>query len=144
MFDHGVLHLIEGENIDKPRNALSLSHDVHELFGEFEIFFQPVPDTPHTYRIDTFQPPPVLRNFLPTTRTLTLAENWTIDPPSRRLLELHNSIAQILHLSAAGAYIDKVLDDLDKRVAASDGTTELGHLVALRLGGWLDGSIRAS
>ncbi|KEZ42415.1 Uncharacterized protein SAPIO_CDS5603 [Scedosporium apiospermum] len=111
MFDNGVIHLIEGDDIDRPRNALTLTHNLHLLFGNFEVFFQPLSDAePHTYQIHSFLPPPIVRGLLPVTRTLFLTENRTIEPPSRRLLELHCAIAHILHLSAAGAYIDKLLD----------------------------------
>lgn len=144
MFDNGVIHLIEGDDIDRPRNALTLTHNLHRLFGNFEVFFQPLSDAePHTYQIDSFLPPPIVRGLLPVTRTLFLTENRTIEPPSRRLLELHCAIAHILHLSAAGAYIDKLLDDMEKKGISADGSTELGRLVTLGLGGWLDGSVYA-
>lgn len=141
MFDMGVDYLIEGDDIDRPKNAITLASRLHDFFGSFDVYFQPMPDAePHTYRIDTFLPPKVLQNVLPTTRTLYQAKNRTIDPPSARLLALHCAIAHILHLSAAAEYMDKVLDDMDK-IVRSDGSTELGRLVALGLGGWLHGGV---
>ncbi|OAA53590.1 hypothetical protein SPI_09297 [Niveomyces insectorum RCEF 264] len=143
MFDYGVLGLIEGDSIDKPRNALCLTSEIHHSFGEFKVFFRPVSDAAsHTYYIDTFMPRPMLP-FLPTTRTLALTETRTIDPPSPRLLAIHCAICQILHLSAAGKYIEEILDDFDKSAVASDGTTELGNLVTLGMAGWLNKSVRA-
>lgn len=142
MFDNGVIHMIEGDDIDRPRNAITLTPTLHRFFGAFKIFFQPVSDAvPHTYRIDSFLPPIVVRDVLPVTRTLYLTENRTIDPPSPRLLALHCAIAHILHLSAAGAYIDKLLDEMEKKGIRADGSTELGRFVTLGLGGWLDGSV---
>jgi hypothetical protein len=38
-----------------------------------------------------------------------------IDPPSPQLLAVHSAIAQILHLSAAGRYIDNILENLDQK-----------------------------
>ncbi|KAL8367182.1 hypothetical protein RB599_010266 [Gaeumannomyces hyphopodioides] len=38
MFDVGVVHLIEGAEIDRPYNAITLSHDHHLDFGSFQIF----------------------------------------------------------------------------------------------------------
>ena len=38
-----------------------------------------------------------------------------------------------MHLSGAGEYIDKVLRDMEDSVARSDGTTELGSMISLRL-----------
>ena len=136
MFDAGVAHLIEGTDIDRPRNAITLAANLHYWFGEFKIFFEAVGSGSHTYRIDSFLPPQAHRNILPITRTLYLTESKTIDPPSPRLFAVHSAIAHILHLSAAGEYIDKILRDWDDCTVQADGSTELDHLVKLRLGGW--------
>ena len=136
MFDNGVAYLIEGTEIDRPRNAITLTQRLHRWFGEFKIFFESVDQGPHTYRIDTFLPPLTTRNYFPITRTLFLTETRNIDPPSPRLLAVHNAIAHILHLSAAGEYIDKILRDWEDCTVQADGSTELDHLVKLRLGGW--------
>jgi len=143
MFDSGVVHLIEGADIDRPRNAITLTHNLHLLFGDFRVFFEPVPNQqPHTYQIKSFLPPSLLRDpAFPITRTLCLTTTRIIDPPSPRLLAVHRAIAHILHLSAAGEYIDKLLRDMDGKSIQADGSTELDRLVKLRLGGWLDGPI---
>lgn len=144
MFDPGITHLIEGYDIDRPRNAITLTSSFHRFFGAFEVFFEPVPDAaPHTYRVGSFLPGTIVGGLLPVTRTLYLSENRTIDPPSPRLLALHCAIAHILHLSAAAAYIDEVLDDVEKKGIRADGLTELGRLVTLRLNGWLDRGVCA-
>ncbi|KAK5988516.1 hypothetical protein PT974_09999 [Cladobotryum mycophilum] len=138
MFDCGVVHLLEGPGIDQPSNAISLTQHLHFLFGEFEIFFEPVPNQPHTYRIESFLEQGFIGDAtLPTTRTLYLSENMTIDPPSPRLLALHSAIAHILHLSGAGDYIGKLLhdmNDMDGTSIREDGSTELDQFVRLRLG----------
>ncbi|KAK5994114.1 hypothetical protein PT974_07554 [Cladobotryum mycophilum] len=142
MFDTGVSHLIEGTNIDRPFNALTLTQKLHSVFGNFDIFFQPVQNEPHTYRIDTFLHPLLIRDPpLPITRTLFITDTHSIDPPSSRLLAIHNAIAQILHLSAAGGYIDDILRDLEENDVREDGSTAIDRFVRLRLGGWLDGAV---
>lgn len=131
MFDLGVVHLIEGTDINRPYNALTLSLEMHQSFGKYDIYFDRVPDSPpHTYHIGTFLPPG-LEDHLPVTRTLF--QHPTIDPPSERLLALHRAIAHILHLSGAGDYIDKILRDMEDGVVREDGSTELGVLVDLAL-----------
>jgi hypothetical protein len=80
--------------------------------------------------------------IFPAIRTFRLTDNHIIDPPSPRLLAIHRAIALSLHLSAAGGYIDNILRDLDELDVKSDGSTELGHLIALRLGGWWNGVVR--
>jgi hypothetical protein len=142
MFDHGVAHLIEGTEIDRPRNAVTLTHNIHRWFGNFDIYFEPVPDSPpHTYRIETFLRPRAVRGVLPVTRTLYLTDSRSIDPPLPRLLAIHRAIAHILHLSAAGRYIDRILDDMEGargQGVQADGSTDLGRLVHLGL--WMDGA----
>ncbi|GKU14969.1 unnamed protein product, partial [Fusarium langsethiae] len=111
MFDSGAAYLVEGVDIDRPGNALSLTQKLHTSFGDFQVYFEPVGNEPHTYRIDTFLPPG-FEEDIPVTRTLYLTEDRSIDPPSPRLLAIHRAIAHILHLSAAGEYIDKMLRDV--------------------------------
>ena len=144
MFDYGVVHLIDGVDIDRPRNALTLAHSYHTLFGSFGVFFDAVPGQYNTYRIQSFLQPLVSATMgFPVTRTLFVTETRTIDPPSPRLLAVHRAIAHILHLSAAGEYIERLLRDMEDNVVRSDGTSELGRMVGLGLGGWLDGAVNS-
>jgi hypothetical protein len=143
MFDDGVVHLIEGAYIDRPRNAITVTHDFHQLFGNFEVYFEPQGNQPHTYRIDSTRPGILRHRIFPVDRTLFLTDSRTTDPPSPRLLAVHSAIAHILHLSAAGRHIDKILEDLDQMDIKADGSTDLGHLAKLRVQGWWNGQIRA-
>lgn len=140
MFCPGAIDLIEGSNIDRPSNVLTLTHYVHRYFGEFKISFEAMDDSvhPHTYRIHASDSVASIAFNLPTTRTLLLSPNRTIGPPSAKLLALHRAIAVILHLSAAGQYIDKITRHMEELWARSDGSSELGHIVSLKLGGWFD------
>jgi len=117
MFDDGVVHLIE--DIDRPRNAITLTHDFHQLFGNFEVYFEPQDNQPHTYRIDSTRFGILRHRIFPVHRTLFLTDTRTIDPPSPRLLAVHSAIAH------------------------ADGSTELGYLAKLRVHGWWNGQIRA-
>ena len=140
MFDSGVIHLIEGSDIDRPRNAITLDHTLHYQFSRFKIFFEPVACQEHAYQIRSFLSTRVTPG-LPIQRTLFLTENRNIDPPSPRFLAIHCAIAHILHRSAAGDYIEKILEDMEWKDTRSDGGTELGRLVGLRLSGWLDRAV---
>ncbi|WXC47992.1 hypothetical protein QX201_007707 [Fusarium graminearum] len=140
MFDSGVVHLIEGTDIDRPSNALTLTLSHHVSFGDFRVYFEPVGDTPHTYRIGTFLPPGLAED-VPVTRTLFLTEDKSIDPPSPRFLAIHRAIAHILHLSTAGDYIDDILSDVGEFGIRSDGSTDLSRLLRLRLGDWAVGEV---
>lgn len=136
MFDPGIGHLIDGPKIDSPLNALTLTYSYHRFFGTFQICFEST-GNPHQYRIDSLEQVQMLRDPLfPITRTLTLSP--TIDPPSPRLLAVHRAIAIMMKLSDAGDYIKKVLRDVEELGVREDGSTNLGHLTDLRLGGWLE------
>ncbi|EEQ28696.1 hypothetical protein McanMca71_001230 [Microsporum canis] len=126
MLDCDVSHLIDGVNIDRPFNAMSLTPNYHDAFGSF--------------KVESFLHPAVLSS-LPVTRELYVIEDRSIDPPLPRLLALHRAIAQILKMSAAGEYIDKILRDMEDPGTSSGGSTELGRIVTLRMGGWLDGAV---
>jgi hypothetical protein len=146
MFDPGVVHLIDGSNIDRPTNAITLTAKFHQLFGDFQIYFKPTTETLHTYKIISMQSHSLLLlrdPIFPVTRTLQLTGDHNIDPPSRRLFAIHRAIALILHLSAAGGYINDILRDLDELDVKNDGSTKLGRLIELRLGGWWNGVVRA-
>ncbi|KAK2591443.1 hypothetical protein QQS21_010852 [Conoideocrella luteorostrata] len=139
MFDNGVIHLIEGPDIDRPHNALTLTHKLHLFFGDFQIYFKPVPGEPNTYRIDTFLPGSFVDNLLPVTRTLSLTESRVIEPPMPRLLAIHCAVAHILHLSAAGPYIDRILEDAVDQDVRADGSFPLGQLIQLKMEGLMGG-----
>jgi hypothetical protein len=132
MFDSGAAYLIEGANVDRPGNAITLERNMHYNFGAFEIFFDPIEGQVHTYRIETFSAFNI-HDDLPVTRKLYLTESRTIDPPLPRLLAIHNAIGHILHLSGAGQYIDEILRDLEDQVVREDGCTKLDLFVKLKL-----------
>lgn len=141
MFDPGIVHLIEGSSIDRPTNAISLRSDARKRFGRFRISFEALDEERHTYRIHG-RGETTSRTFsLPVTRTLLLSPNRTIDPPSAKLLALHRVIAVILELSAAGEYIDRIIRHMEEIWVRSDGSVELGRILALKLDGWHDGTV---
>lgn len=143
MFDQDVVHLIEGSNIDRPGNAITLTPEFHQLFGGFEVYFEPIDDLPYTYVIESTRRGILRNKIFPVQRTLLLTKTKTIDPPSPRLLAVHRAITLILSMSAAGRYIDKILENLDQKEVMADGSTELGHFTRLRIQGAWNGQISA-
>ncbi|CEJ83922.1 hypothetical protein VHEMI03301 [[Torrubiella] hemipterigena] len=134
MFDNDIAYLINGVEIDRPRNALTLTRDLHQDFGRFEVYFTAHSDSsqPHTYVIETFLSAQVYPT-LPIRRTLHLAADCNIEPPDPRLLAVHCAIAIILHPSAAGEYIHKILRGMEEQTVRSDCSTSLGDFVRLRI-----------
>ncbi|KKK23942.1 hypothetical protein P175DRAFT_0438077 [Aspergillus ochraceoroseus IBT 24754] len=143
MFNPTALHLISGTDIDRPMNALTLTHDLHRLFGNFEVAFEPAQNQAHTYRIDYMKTKRIWRAYkLPVTRKLYVTPDRNIEPPSPQLLEIHRAIGHILHLSAAGEYIDRVIQDMENLQVGpvcSDGSSRIGEYINYRLAsqlGW--------
>lgn len=149
----GLAASIEGEAIDCPGNAITLSRSLRVHFGQLEIFFSPFYSSPfgpephtHTYIIAAAKP--FMPFGLPYTRGLLRTPG--VEAPLPELLALHRACCLILKASddgvgyekrawreggwgTAGDYINKVLRERDVPYAAPDGSTELGNLVRLRL-----------
>jgi hypothetical protein len=104
----------------------SASIDISEIL---KIYFEAEPVFENRYTIKSTKPLLRFRPTLPITRDLLI----TIDPPMPRLLAIHRACCLIMHLSGAGEYIDKVFRDIEEIGVKSDGTTELGSIISLRL-----------
>ncbi|KAF7178775.1 hypothetical protein CNMCM7691_007594 [Aspergillus felis] len=145
MFNPTAVNLINGPNIDRPRNALTPTHGLHRQFGEFDIAFEPIGPEPHTYKIDHVDPDDFVSvEKLLITVTLYLTPDRTIDPPSPELLEIHRAIGRILHVSAVGDYIEGFLRDMEEMEGGGvipNGSSRLDDFVRFRLTvtGWLEG-----
>ncbi|KDB20241.1 hypothetical protein H109_07799, partial [Trichophyton interdigitale MR816] len=139
MFDYNVCHIINGTDIDRPHNAMTLNPTAHLVFGGFDIFLEPVDSQEHTYYVKSLKSAISLAFGLPVTRKLFISDDRSIEPPSPRLLALHRAIAHILFLSGAGEYINEILNDFDKTGVRADGTTELGQMVSWTMSGGLRG-----
>ncbi|KAK0727689.1 hypothetical protein B0T26DRAFT_638007 [Lasiosphaeria miniovina] len=135
MFNNRVIHLIKGTDINRLRNVITLTQSLHSWFGNFDIYFKPVLDQEHTYRIQSFLHPMVTPD-LPVVHKLHFTKSRTIKPPSQCLLTLHHAISHILHLSTAAGYITKILNGMEWKDTRTDESTKLGRIVALKFGGW--------
>ncbi|KGY15350.1 hypothetical protein PABG_11651 [Paracoccidioides brasiliensis Pb03] len=134
----GIARLFDGQDVDSPKNALTLTHHYHRLLGEFEIYFETIEGANNRYTIRSTERNPILcERLLPITRMLSLSPSCSIDPHSSRLLKVHRAIALILKLSGAGEYIENILRDMEEVEVKEDGSTNLGRLMSLRLSGWL-------
>ncbi|KAI9754018.1 MAG: hypothetical protein M4579_004894 [Chaenotheca gracillima] len=116
-----------GEEIDRPRNAITLTLDIHQRFGQLEIYFEPTAawsTKRQEYDVkkhgEYFLFVPVRRVFL---------EHGMKEIPSRRLLELHAACARVCHASGATEYIERINQDMKEGQVRADGSTDLGTLI---------------
>ncbi|KMU89561.1 hypothetical protein CIHG_07368 [Coccidioides immitis H538.4] len=108
MFNSGIIYLIHGPKINSPLNALTLMLDNHQLFGKFQIYFEPT-GRAYEYRIHSTEGSFLSNAFFPVTHTLSLSLNHMIDLPSPQFLSIHHAISLILKLSGAAEYIEQTL-----------------------------------
>lgn len=140
MFNPTVVPLICGTNIGyRPMNALTMTRPARWLFSQFRIAFEHI--GPHIYKIDLVRPdyPPHLQRVkLPVTRTLDLAPDHDIDPPSASLLKIHSAVAKIFHLSDVGRFIDRffrAMGEMEAPLFKPDATSRFDEYVAFNLAG---------
>ncbi|KAG8906720.1 hypothetical protein FRB99_006318 [Tulasnella sp. 403] len=138
MFSQVQLDEFNGQDINRLENVLTLSSDLHSLFGELNIWFKPVESRPNCYTLETAS---IVEGFpsIVVPAAGTIVEFTTPDPtdlplPDSRYLALHAACAQVSHASGAAEYIDELLCDMeDRTVLASDGSSSklLDHALSL-------------
>ena len=71
---------------------------------------------------------------IPQKITFTQHGSGTSELPSKKLLELHRTIGEVLHMSGAAENIHVLLRRLEGKDVDVNGGTSLGDLVSLQLG----------
>ncbi|KAH7908572.1 hypothetical protein BJ138DRAFT_1157359 [Hygrophoropsis aurantiaca] len=116
-YDH-LFEELNGTNVHRLENVITLEPDLHQAFDTLEIWFTPTGD-PHRYKLEGRWLP--FASQFPQYFTFT-TNKPELPLPSRNYLALHATCAKVTHLSGAGAYIDKALRDLEEiRELAEDG-----------------------
>lgn len=141
MFDTDISATINGDEIDTPKNAITLSKSLYAQFGSFNVFFDEIPNKPHAYRIDSYKTNVRFAFGFPKEVNLQNENRPDIDPPCPRLLRIHRAVAQILHLSAAGEHIDRIIRESEEPYAIADGSTDIGSILALKLSDLADNGL---
>ncbi|KAG8894860.1 hypothetical protein FRB99_000947 [Tulasnella sp. 403] len=138
MFSRVRLEDLNGQDINRLENILTLSSIVHHRFGELNIWLKSVEGQPNCYRLELG---PKVRyfasNVIPPAGTMvefTTPDTATLPLPDPRYLALHAACAQVAHASGAAKYIDELLRDVeDRTVLAEDGSSVqlLDHVLSL-------------
>jgi hypothetical protein len=121
------------EQINSEKNVLMLDSQLRTEFGQFRLIFEAT-GVAHQYRIKTFPDTATapIRN-LPKNRLVKFRVHkgsWELPDP--KLLEIHASIGNFLHMSGQGEIIDKVLKDFeDCGGLAPSGSTNIEDLLAV-------------
>ncbi|KAI9653332.1 MAG: hypothetical protein M1829_001317 [Trizodia sp. TS-e1964] len=129
MFTSDLCAEIEGIAIDRPTNALLLTKNWHDRFGQFEVYFDKIDEEPNTYTVRVTDPKLQLFSLPRTVRF----ESESIPLPSPHLLAVHKALARLMHLTGAGENIDHWFRGNPNVNIAADGTTDLGTLITVGL-----------
>ncbi|KAJ5686654.1 hypothetical protein N7536_009273 [Penicillium majusculum] len=117
------------ENINDTANAITMSRDLHQSFGQFDFSFEET-SQPHKYRIQNYRPRVQLLR-LPRTVIFNCYDQ-RYDLPHPELLKVHAIIARIFHASGAAEQVNKALRDLGEHcVLAKDGSTDISSMLAV-------------
>ncbi|OAT00862.1 uncharacterized protein BDCG_03761 [Blastomyces dermatitidis ER-3] len=131
------------EDINDPRNLMTLWSPVHAAFGSFTLSFEPTGE-PNQYQILLLsRRRNVIQVHLPASqggpdgpRLVTLERHGgaTIELPSPALLQMRSTLTKIFHASGMAEYIeDLVRDEEEIGCLAPGSTTNLEDLVLSRM-----------
>ncbi|EAU31965.1 predicted protein [Aspergillus terreus NIH2624] len=109
---------MHAEQINNIFNGITLQQSAHMEFGNLNLAFVPQPD-PHTYEVKLYsQCQTMVRMIIGSERKIVTftkapgAENLPL--PCRALLDGHYRLAEILHASGMGEFIDQKIRDWEK------------------------------
>ncbi|PPQ93669.1 hypothetical protein CVT25_012728 [Psilocybe cyanescens] len=133
----GQIRFIEelnGENLHRLENILTLDAVLHQQFDNLMIWLEKIDNDPnhHQYKLNAIRPS-VIDNGVCDKIELTTPDPVKYPLPDPHYLALHAACAQVVHLSGAGKYIEKVLQDIETiGVLASDGGSDVLYHALVR------------
>lgn len=110
---------------------MTMDYDTHEMFGNLQIYFEPIQGTKASYTVKYVGTP--IPPFAQFPKTVTFRTVTDIPLPDPNLLAIHRACARIAHATGADESCERFFRDLEDGVVEGDGSTPLDHLVAYRL-----------
>ncbi|KAH9175894.1 hypothetical protein EDB89DRAFT_235099 [Lactarius sanguifluus] len=122
---------LKGKGIHSLDNVMTLGTSVHHSFDQLKMWFE-AKGSPNTYTIKATGPLFLTLCKAADCKITLTSEDPRLPLPNPDYLEIHAACCRVAHLSGAGEYMDKVLDDLeDARVLSEDGST--AHMLSFAL-----------
>ncbi|KAF9230563.1 hypothetical protein BU15DRAFT_91086 [Melanogaster broomeanus] len=114
---------LNGNNIHRLQNILTLNDTMHEQFNTLKLWFEPT-DIPDKYNVCWSEDWRRQATGAPSTVQFTTPDPEELPLPSPTYLRIHAACAKVAKLSGAGDYIDKLSRDLEEiRVLSKDGSS---------------------
>ncbi|KAK2741484.1 hypothetical protein FQN57_005617 [Myotisia sp. PD_48] len=126
---------LRSNDINHPKNLMTLLSVAHQAFGEFKLALEPVSPEANTYKILEFgEGFNLLGMIMPENRMVTLTKRSEddVDLPSPYILEAHACLSKILHASGEGERIEQIFREREEiRCLAEDGSTNVENLLLI-------------
>ncbi|KAH9008972.1 hypothetical protein EDB84DRAFT_1280840 [Lactarius hengduanensis] len=118
----GFPQKMTGKKINSLDNVMTLELNIHNWFDQLAVWFE-AEGSPNTYTIKAIEPL-VLAHYCKDSKITLTSERSDLPLPNPDYLEIHAACCRVAHLSGAGEYMDKVLEDLeDTHVLSEDGSS---------------------
>lgn len=136
MFHPGISHILAGDAIDSPRNAMTLAGDLHKRFGRLKWYLEPTGPLPHSYTVHAIRGQRIEAWLRPPSGIVTFSADGSVSPPDPRLIALHRACCLVLSMSGAGECVDDMFQDMrdlqGNGVLAADGSSDFAQYWRLR------------
>ncbi|CAA7265222.1 unnamed protein product [Cyclocybe aegerita] len=136
-----VLDELTGDMAHRLSNGLTMSVALHGYFDRLALWFEEVPNNPHTYRVRTLLPNLRGLSQLGPHPVVTFTTTTNLELPDPKYLRLHAAVCRVAHMSSAAKYLDLYDRELEERKAlARDGSsaellsTQLRRALLTRVG----------
>lgn len=131
MFHPGISHVLAGDAIDSPYNAMTLAGDLHKRFGRLKWYLEPTGKSQNSYTVHAIHGQRIETWLRPPGGIVTFNASGEVPPPDPRLIALHRACCLILSMSGAGECAEDVLQDMRELsgsgVLAADGSSDLAQ-----------------
>ncbi|KAH9080585.1 hypothetical protein EDB83DRAFT_2284635 [Lactarius deliciosus] len=132
----GLPDRLTGKKIHSLDNVMTLELNMHDSFDQLDIWFEategPQKGSPNTYTMKATDPVFLAKCKVADRKITLTSEDPRLPLPNPDYLEIHAACCRVAHLSGAGEYMDKVLEDLeDTRVLSEDGSS--AHILSFVL-----------
>ncbi|RDB27559.1 hypothetical protein Hypma_003853 [Hypsizygus marmoreus] len=113
---------LNGNNIHRLENVLTLSTNVHGKFDTLKVWFEAVENKENTYKLNSTWDGH-LNSLYPGEVTFTTPDS-NLPLPSPTYLHIHATCCKVAHLSGAGEYLDEIHRKFDdSKVLSQDGSS---------------------
>ncbi|KAJ3515226.1 hypothetical protein NLJ89_g1890 [Agrocybe chaxingu] len=127
-----VLNELNGDTVHRLSNGLTMSVALRHFFDDLHLWFEEIPNKPHTYHVCSTAPRLPGLSHLGQHPVVTFATTTDLELPDPKYLRLHAAVCRVAHMSGVARYLDLYDRELEERkVLATNGSS--GELLSSQL-----------